>query len=109
VIVFEKNQTELSPAAIETMKAAALALTRYPSGMLLLRGHASPHETDSASLSQRRARRAAGFIINHFEVDPRRMSLTSRVDLEDSPIVELIVGQEPAPKADSTKQAHKIN
>jgi outer membrane protein OmpA-like peptidoglycan-associated protein len=109
VIVFDMDKTELTAASKETLKAAVLASNRYPSEMLLVRGHASTHESDPAKLSHDRALRVAGFMINNDDADPRRMSITSTADLADSPTVELILGQELVPKSNATKQAHKVN
>jgi hypothetical protein len=77
--------------------------------MMLVRGHATTHEADPAKLSSDRAIMAAGFVIDNYDVDPKRISITSTSDLADSPTVELIIGQRLAPVPNATKQAHKVN
>jgi len=74
---FTKNTHQMTAAAEKALAKAAADISSYPLETLRIVGHASADETDSAALAERRAKMVTGLLINRYQVDPKKIQMTS--------------------------------
>ncbi|MFI5347851.1 MAG: OmpA family protein [Elusimicrobiota bacterium] len=76
-LAFNKNTHQMTAAAEKALAKAATDITSYPLETLQVVGHASADEADAAALAERRARMVAGLLINRYQVEPKKIQVTS--------------------------------
>lgn len=78
-LAFNKDTHQMSAAADKSIAKAAAAVAAYPLESLRVVGHAAPEEKDAEALAQRRAQMVASVLINRYQVEPKRIQVSSRV------------------------------
>lgn len=74
---FAKNTHQMTSDAEKALAKAATDIAAYPLETLKVVGHASSDENDGAVLADKRAKMVAGLLINRYQVDPKKISITS--------------------------------
>lgn len=88
---FAKNTHQMTPASEKALAKAATDISAYPLETLQVVGHAAADETDSATLADRRAKMVAGLLINRYQVEPKKIQVTSSAG--DGATVELVLAR----------------
>ena len=88
-LAFNEGTYQLTPASEKLLAKAAAAVPSHPLENLKVTGHAGSAENDGAALAGQRAKMVAGILINRYQVDSKRIFMTSgasgagsKVDLE---------------------------
>ncbi|MDX6768472.1 MAG: OmpA family protein [Elusimicrobiota bacterium] len=76
---FNKDTHQMSDAANKALGKAASTIAVYPLENLRVVGHAAPDEKDAAVLAERRAQMVASLLINRYQVEPKRIQVSSAV------------------------------
>ena len=76
-LAFGKNTHQMTSAAEKALAQAASDFASYPLETLRVTGHAAGDETDGAALAERRAKMVAGLLINRYQVDPKKIEISS--------------------------------
>ena len=76
-LAFTKNTHQMTPASEKILAKAVSDLSSYPLETLQVVGHATADETDASALADRRAKMVAGLLINRYQVDPKKIALSS--------------------------------
>ncbi len=76
-LAFGKNTHQMTPAAEKALAKAAGDLASYPLETLRVIGHAAGDETEGGALAERRAKMVAGLLINRYQVDPKKIEISS--------------------------------
>lgn len=90
-LAFSKNTHQMTPASEKALAKAVSDLSSYPLETLQVVGHASADETDSAALADRRAKMVAGLLINRYQVDPKKIAMSSSAG--EGATVELVLAR----------------
>lgn len=85
---FNKDTHQMNEAANKTLGKAAAAIAVYPLEDLRVVGHAAAEEKDAAALAERRAQMVASLLINRYQVEPKRIRVSSSVS-DAGPKVDL--------------------
>jgi outer membrane protein OmpA-like peptidoglycan-associated protein len=76
----------MTPASEKALEKAVDDLSSYPLETLQVVGHATSDETNAAGLAADRAKMVAGLLINRYQVDPKKIAMSSsegdRADVE---------------------------
>ena len=76
---FAKNTYQLSAEAERKLAQVHETLVYYPMEDLKIVGYAESSETDAAGLAERRAKMVAGLLVNKYQVEPKKIQVTSEV------------------------------
>jgi outer membrane protein OmpA-like peptidoglycan-associated protein len=76
-LAFNKNTHQMTAASEKALAKAATDISSYPLETLQVVGHASADETDATALADRRAKMVAGLLINRYQVEPKKIQVTS--------------------------------
>ncbi len=90
-LAFNKNTHQMTAAAEKALAKAAADLSSYPLETLQVVGHAAPDETDAGALADRRAKMVAGLLINRYQVEPKKIAVSSSAG--DGATVELVMAR----------------
>ena len=74
---FTKNTHQMTAASEKALAKAANDISSYPLETLQVVGHAGPDEADATALADRRAKMVAGLLINRYQVEPKKIQVTS--------------------------------
>lgn len=74
---FGKGTYQLTPEAERLLAAAAAAVPTHPLENLKVTGHSGGDEPDGAALADKRAKMVASILVNRYQVDSKRIFLTS--------------------------------
>ncbi|MDP3543832.1 MAG: OmpA family protein [Elusimicrobiota bacterium] len=74
---FGKGTYQLTPDAERLLAAAAAAVPTHPLENLRVTGHSEAGEPDGAALADKRAKMVASILVNRYQVDSKRIYLTS--------------------------------
>lgn len=88
---FTKNTHQMTATAEKALAKAAAAISSYPLETLRVVGHASADETDAAALADRRAKMVAGLLINRYQIEPKKIQVTSSAG--EGATVELVLAR----------------
>ncbi|MFI5360451.1 MAG: OmpA family protein [Elusimicrobiota bacterium] len=90
-LAFSKNTHMMTPAAEKALAKAVKDLAAYPLETLQVIGHASSDEADAAALADMRAKMVAGLLINRYQVDPKKIAMSSSAG--EGATVELVLAR----------------
>jgi outer membrane protein OmpA-like peptidoglycan-associated protein len=76
-LAFKEGTYELTPEAEKQLSAAAAALPSHQAENLRVTGHSDEKETEGAALAGQRAKLVAGILVNRYQVDSKRIVMTS--------------------------------
>jgi outer membrane protein OmpA-like peptidoglycan-associated protein len=76
-LAFAKNTHQMTAASEKALAKAANDISSYPLETLQVVGHATTDETDSTALADRRAKMVAGLLINRYQVEPKKIQVSS--------------------------------
>jgi outer membrane protein OmpA-like peptidoglycan-associated protein len=76
-LAFGKNTHQMTPASEKALAKAVGDLTSYPLETLQVVGHATADETDADALAKDRAKMVASLLINRYQVDPKKIAMSS--------------------------------
>jgi outer membrane protein OmpA-like peptidoglycan-associated protein len=88
---FGKNTHQMTPASEKALAKAVSDLTSYPLETLQVVGHAAADETNSDALAKDRAKMVAGLLINRYQVDPKKIAMSSSAG--EGATVELVLAR----------------
>lgn len=74
---FGKGTYQLTPEAERLLATAAAAVPTHPLENLRVTGHSGGDEPDGAALADKRAKMVASILVNRYQVDSKRIFLTS--------------------------------
>ncbi|OGR99331.1 MAG: hypothetical protein A2V88_03955 [Elusimicrobia bacterium RBG_16_66_12] len=74
---FNKNTHQMTQGAEKSLAKAAGELANYPLEALKVVGHAAADEQDPATLADRRAKMVAGLLVNRYQVEPKKIQISS--------------------------------
>ena len=74
---FKKGTYELTPAAEKLLATAADAVPRHPLENLRVTGHSAAEEENGETLADKRAKMVVGILVNRYQVDSKRIFLSS--------------------------------
>jgi len=74
---FGKNTHQMTPASEKALAKAVSDLSSYPLETLQVVGHAAADEANSDALAKDRAKMVAGLLINRYQVDPKKIAMSS--------------------------------
>ena len=74
---FNKGTYQLTAAAEKLLAAAAAAVPKHPLENLRVTGHSGSEEANGAALADKRAKMVAGILVNRYQVDSKRIFMTS--------------------------------
>lgn len=74
---FGKGTYQLTPEAERLLAAAAAAVPTHPLENLRVTGHSGAGEPDGAALADKRAKMVASILVNRYQVDSKRIYLSS--------------------------------
>lgn len=74
---FNRNTHQLTPDGEKRLAQIAETMVYYPNEGLKIVGHASTLETAPANLAEKRAQMVAGLLINKYQVDPKKIEVSS--------------------------------
>jgi outer membrane protein OmpA-like peptidoglycan-associated protein len=77
VLNFNKGTYQLTPAAEKLLAKAASEVPSHPLENLRVTGHSEADEADGAALAGKRAKMVAGILVNRYQVDSKRIFMTS--------------------------------
>ncbi len=77
VLNFKKDTYELTPDAERLLAATAAELPAHPLENLRVTGHSDAQEADGVALAGQRAKMVAGILVNRYQVDSKRIFMTS--------------------------------
>jgi len=77
-IAFESNQYNINPEYYDVLEEVANAVNAYPDARVLIEGHTDDVGSDSynMNLSSARANAVLTYLVETFQIDPRRLSAT---------------------------------
>jgi len=77
-IAFESNQYNVNPKCYDALQEVANAVNAYPDARILIEGHTDDVGSDSynMNLSSARANAVLTYLVETFQIDPRRLSAT---------------------------------
>ncbi|MBI3553312.1 MAG: OmpA family protein [Elusimicrobia bacterium] len=78
-LAFAQNTHQLSADAEKKLAQVHETLVYYPMENLKIVGYAQSSETDAAGLADRRAQMVASLLINKYQVEPKKIQVTSTV------------------------------
>jgi outer membrane protein OmpA-like peptidoglycan-associated protein len=90
-LAFNKNTHQMTAASEKALAKAATDLSSYPLETLQIVGHAAADENDAGTLADRRAKMVAGLLINRYQVEPKKIAVSSSAG--DSATVELVLAR----------------
>lgn len=90
-LAFNKNTHQMTAASEKSLAKAATDISSYPLETLQVVGHASADETDATALADRRAKMVAGLLINRYQVEPKKIQVTSSAG--EAATVELVLAR----------------
>ncbi|UPT75912.1 MAG: OmpA family protein [Elusimicrobiota bacterium] len=76
-LAFNKGTYQLTPEAEKQLAAAAAAVPSHPLENLKVSGHSAPDEADGAALAGQRAKMVASILVNRYQVDSKRIFMSS--------------------------------
>ncbi len=88
-IDFNKNTHQLTPEGERKLAGVADTMVYYPLENLTIEGSAQSGETGAAQLAERRAQMVAGLLINKYQVEPKRIRVSSRAGETAVPRVQI--------------------
>jgi outer membrane protein OmpA-like peptidoglycan-associated protein len=88
---FAKNTHQMTAASEKALAKAVGDLSSYPLETLQVVGHASTDETDAEGLAKDRAKMVAGLLINRYQVDPKKIAMSSSAG--EGATVELVLAR----------------
>ena len=88
---FGKNTHQMTPASEKALAKAVDDFSSYPLETLQVVGHATADETNSDALAKDRAKMVAGLLINRYQVDPKKISMSSAAG--EGATVELVLAR----------------
>ncbi|MDZ7825095.1 MAG: OmpA family protein [Gammaproteobacteria bacterium] len=75
-IEFDRNSADIKPEYHDGLASVAEFLAENPEVTATMEGHADNTSPDSAdTISRQRARRVADYLVDHFDIDPSRLSV----------------------------------
>lgn len=77
VLKFNKGTYQLTPEAEKLLATAAAAVPAHPLENLRVTGHSGAEEADGAALAGQRAKMVASILVNRYQVDSKRIFMTS--------------------------------
>jgi outer membrane protein OmpA-like peptidoglycan-associated protein len=78
-LAFNANTHQLTREAERQLEQVAQTMVYYPMENLKIVGYAESAETDSAGLAERRAQMVASLLINKYQIEPKKIQVTSTV------------------------------
>lgn len=78
-LLFTKNTHQLTREAERTLETVAETMVYYPMENLKIVGYSQSAEKDAAGLAERRAQMVASLLINKYQIDPKKIQITSSV------------------------------
>ena len=88
---FGKNTHQMTPASEKALAKAVSDLSSYPLETLQVVGHAAADEANSDALAKDRAKMVAGLLINRYQVDPKKIAMSSSAG--EGATVELVLAR----------------
>lgn len=76
-LAFNKGTYQLTAAAEKLLAAAAAAVPTHPLENLRVTGHSGSEEANGAALADKRAKMVASILVNRYQVDSKRIFMTS--------------------------------
>ena len=76
-LMFDSGSYQLTPDAEELLAKAAAAVPLHPEENLRVIGHSDDQETDGDALAGRRAKMVGGILVNRYQVDSKRVIVSS--------------------------------
>lgn len=76
-LTFNKGTYQLTAAAEKLLAAAAAAVPTHPLENLRVTGHSGSEEANGAALADKRAKMVASILVNRYQVDSKRIFMTS--------------------------------
>jgi outer membrane protein OmpA-like peptidoglycan-associated protein len=76
-LTFNKGTYQLTPEAEKLLATAAAAIPAHPLENLRVTGHSAAAEADGAALAGKRAQMVAGILVNRYQVESKRIFMTS--------------------------------
>jgi outer membrane protein OmpA-like peptidoglycan-associated protein len=83
---FNKGTYQLTPDAEKLLASAAEAVPAHPLENLRVTGHSGADETEGAALAGQRAKMVASILVNRYQVDSKRIFMTSAASGEGSKV-----------------------
>ena len=78
-LVFNMNTHQLTKEAERKLEQVAETMVYYPMENLKIVGYAESSETDATGLAERRAQMVASLLINKYQIEPKKIQVTSTV------------------------------
>jgi len=91
-LTFNANTHQMTRSSEKSLARAASELANYPLETLKVVGHAASGEADPAALADRRAKMVAGLLVNRYQVEPKKIRISSSASGEGAK-VELVMGR----------------
>lgn len=91
-LAFEKNTHQMTRSSEQALAKAALALANYPLETLRVVGHSALGEPEGDALAGRRAKMVAGLLVNRYQVEPKKIQISSSASGKGAK-VELLMGR----------------
>ena len=73
---FNRDTYQLTPSSENLLAKVAAAVPDHPLENLRITGHAAPEEASGGSLAGQRAKMVAGLLVNRYQVDSKRISMS---------------------------------
>lgn len=86
---FRKATHQLTPDGERKLAGVADELVYYPLENLAIEGQAVPGEREASQLAERRSQMVAGLLINKYQIDPKRIRVSSKVSETAAPRVQI--------------------
>lgn len=74
---FKQGTYQLTAEGEKSLASAAAAIPSHPLENLRVTGHSGPNEADGDALSGKRAKMVAGILVNRYQVESKRIFMTS--------------------------------
>lgn len=91
-LAFNADTHAMTASSEKTLAAAAADLARDPLEELKVVGYASSDEKEGAALAERRAKMVAGLLVNRYQVEPKKIRMSSSASGEGAK-VEIIMSR----------------
>lgn len=85
---FNAGGHQLTPEGEKRLARIAETMSYYPLENLRITGYAQPSEPQAEQLAQRRAQMVAGLLINKYQIEPKKIRVTSAVAAAQGPRVQ---------------------